>query len=247
MDLHNKSGCYILIKEQDFQISPFRVKIGMSEKNVIKRITSAAEYRNAHILSVRMLLNAATCEKELIKEFHNTYKNVAQSEKGSYGSETFEIVDNDIVKCITLFNEICNKYVDVKIDEFVEVVENNTYFNIETFTANGEEFAKCTYNELELYVRKKDKFMNASKLCAKYGKQFTKLKKSKAWKNEYMEGYEDGKDVYLLTNEYHPYSGYYVNPRLINIVAMWSLNIHLVDTNQFCYNDFIKDILKRLY
>ena len=104
----------------------------------------------------------------------------------------------------------------------------------ETLDVQGETFFKCKYNELELIIRKKDNFMNASKLCAKYGKRFSNLKATDVWNNEYMKGYKDGKDIYLLDAKYKLVQGYYVNPRLINIIAQWC------STD---YREFVTDVM----
>ena len=90
----HKGGCYLLIKEQDFGITPPRVSIGMSENNVIK------DYQNTYVLSYHMLSKPAECEKELLEEFRKSFTSDA---------DTFEApLLEDAVK---LFNEICFKYI----------------------------------------------------------------------------------------------------------------------------------------
>lgn len=109
-DFTNKGGCYLLIKEQDFGITPPRVKVGMSEKNVIKdRICKAKDYQNAYVLSCHMLSKPVECEKELLEEFRKNFTSITSASVGSSGAETFET--QSIEDAVKLFDEICFKYI----------------------------------------------------------------------------------------------------------------------------------------
>ena len=94
---------------------------------------------------------------------------------------------------------------------------------------NNEEFIKGTYNGIEIYIRKSDGFINATKLCISAKRDFRTFKRSKRWSSifQYYLKFECRKDVqnctplYELKNGYNLMQGQYITPDLIHFVAEW--------------------------
>ena len=100
--------------------------------------------------------------------------------------------------------------------------------------SNNEKFIKDTYNGIAVIIREKDGFINGSKLCYQFNrKKIYHLFENKTW-NIYFEefkkeyGYLEGArnseyPIYELRNGYiSDVSGIYVDPRLINYIAIWA-------------------------
>ena len=98
-----------------------------------------------------------------------------------------------------------------------------------TLTENNEEFIRGTYNGIEIFIRQKDGFINATKLCSSGGRDFNTFKRSQRWRKiiQYYEKYERPKDLqncrplYELRKDYNLMQGQYINPDLIHFVAEW--------------------------
>ena len=57
------------------------------------------------------------CEQEIIRVFTDKFELVAEDEDGNFGKETFR---GNIYEMIKLFQEVCNKYINIEWD-----VKNN--------------------------------------------------------------------------------------------------------------------------
>ena len=123
-----------------------------------------------------------------------------------------------------------------------------------TIIENDEEFVQITYNAVSIYQRKKDGYINATKLCSDAGRDFRTLKRSKRWNDiiNYYLSNEISKDVqnctplYELKKSYNQMQGQYITPDLIHFVAEW-LNIeysfkvkHIMDS----VNEKVHEVLQ---
>lgn len=116
-------------------------------------------------------------------------------------------------------------------------------------TAKNETFIIHTYNDLEVVYRQSDMYINAGKLCKSQGKDVKRLFATDYWKNEVIPAYaeyisekitkpenrprsEDSNSdentsenelvlFYKLDSGYREFQGFYVHPKLINIIAQW--------------------------
>ena len=105
------------------------------------------------------------------------------------------------------------------------------------FQANGESFTRGTYNGISVIIRDKDGYINATEMCRQFGKRFAKINENHAWQEYYKEfqreysalpelgvhrptsfSYQINKG--LSTNQNY-LRGTYVDPRLINYIAIW--------------------------
>ena len=98
------------------------------------------------------------------------------------------------------------------------------------FNCNNETFTRGTYNGISVIIRDKDGFINATEMCKQFNKRFAKINENHAWlayleafKAEYEVLPEMGQPIYELkkgmTNDLR---GSYVNPKLINYIAIWA-------------------------
>ena len=101
--------------------------------------------------------------------------------------------------------------------------------------SNNERFIKDTYNGIAVIIREKDGFVNGSKLCYQFGKNkaIYHLFENKTWGIYFEEfkleyGYLGGarnsvNPIYELKNGYiSDVTGIYVDPRLVNYIAIWA-------------------------
>ncbi|KAI5512647.1 hypothetical protein TVAGG3_0752620, partial [Trichomonas vaginalis G3] len=105
-----------------------------------------------------------------------------------------------------------------------------------TFTnkSNGETFTKGTYNGIEVLRRDKDGYINATKMCQQFRKDFRRLLENKSWE-EYFKAfceeytnprkqrvafYTKFMQEFLMKSK--QVRGMYVDPRLVNYIAMWA-------------------------
>ena len=94
---------------------------------------------------------------------------------------------------------------------------------------NDEEFVKGTYNGIEIYIRKSDGFINATRLCNSGGRDFSTFKRSQRWRKiiqyyekfECQKGLQNCRSLYELKKGYNLMQGQYINPDLIHFVAEW--------------------------
>ena len=110
----------------------------------------------------------------------------------------------------------------------VEQVKNNI------IKCNNEVFIRSTYNTINIIIRKKDKFVNATQMCNQFNRRFRKIYENHAWQEYYEEfkqeyynkrlGPEMGQvPKYEIKKGYlKELRGMYVDPRLINYIAMWA-------------------------
>ena len=96
--------------------------------------------------------------------------------------------------------------------------------------SNREQFIKGTYNKIMVIIRKKDGFINATHMCNQFNKKFRKIFENHAWQSYYKEfcveysvSPEMGEQLYRLQNGVsNDLRGTYVNPLLINYIAIWA-------------------------
>ncbi|KAI5508134.1 hypothetical protein TVAGG3_0684720, partial [Trichomonas vaginalis G3] len=105
-----------------------------------------------------------------------------------------------------------------------------------TFTnkSNGETFTKGTYNGIEVLRRDKDGYINATKICQQFRKDFRRLLENKSWEEYFKAFCEEytnprktaGCFLYKIhagiPDEIKQVRGMYVDPRLVNYIAMWA-------------------------
>ena len=114
---------------------------------------------------------------------------------------------------------------------------------VELLVSKNSEFITGTYNGIEVIIRKSDGFINATKLCNQFNKRFKKINENHSWQAYYNEfcvdlgvGPEMGRLVYELkkgvSNEYR---GSYVDPRLINYIAIWASPHYAVYVEKILY------------
>lgn len=95
---------------------------------------------------------------------------------------------------------------------------------------NNETFIKGTYNGIEVIIREKDGFINATKMCKQFNKRFAKINENHAWQaylRRFLEEYrcvpELGHVSYELKKGFNKETtGTYIEPRLINYIAIWA-------------------------
>ena len=93
-----------------------------------------------------------------------------------------------------------------------------------TITENNEEFIQSTYNGISVYQRKKDGFINVTKLCFDGGRDFRTFKRSKRW-NEIIQYYlkfeavQNCTPIYELRKSYNLMQGQFLIPDLVHFVA----------------------------
>ena len=121
-----------------------------------------------------------------------------------------------------------------------------------TITENNEEFIQSTYNGISVYQRKKDGFINVTKLCFDGGRDFRTFKRSKRW-NEIIQYYlkfeavQNCTPIYELRKSYNLMQGQFLIPDLVHFVAEWisleySFTVkHIMDS----INDKVHDVLEK--
>lgn len=97
--------CYLLqvLAESKTQTPIF--KIGRSD-DILQRLQSE-HYRNARIICVREVNNAASCEREIIETFKRRFRQVTSGRTTSIGTEYFEGNEEDVIR---MFDFICSRY-----------------------------------------------------------------------------------------------------------------------------------------
>lgn len=100
----------------------------------------------------------------------------------------------------------------------------------QNIVCNNEAFIKGTYNGINVIIRKKDGYINATKMCEQFNKRFRKIFENHAWQafyNEFLIEYcvspEMGEPIYELKKGYtNEIRGTYVDSKLINYIAFWA-------------------------
>lgn len=99
-----------------------------------------------------------------------------------------------------------------------------------TISCNNETFTRGSYNGISVIRRDSDGFINATDMCKQFGKRFAKINENHAWL-QYLEAFkskyyglpEMGDLTYILRKGYiNDLQGTYVDPRLINYIAIWA-------------------------
>ena len=98
---------------------------------------------------------------------------------------------------------------------------------------NGETFTRGTYNGISVIIHDSDGFINATSMCKQFGRKFAKINENHAWlaylerfEQEYSTIPEMGGWSYQLNkgipDKLKQLRGTYVNPKLINYIAIWA-------------------------
>lgn len=103
---------------------------------------------------------------------------------------------------------------------------------------NGETFKRGTYNGISVLIHEKTGFINGTEMCKQFGKRFRKIFENHAWQeyfNEFVKEFsaspEKGEQsktefLYQLNKGFSVRENYlrgtYVDPRLINYIAIWA-------------------------
>ena len=130
-------------------------------------------------------------------------------------------------------------------------------------TACGEKFVNGSYNGISILIREKDGYVNATKLCNQFRKEFRHIKRNQSWHefyNEFVKEYV-GRDknpdlIYELKKGFsNDYSGIYVHPKLINTISFWvnpkyavyvSKIMDLINERNQIENNSLDDTIKQL-
>lgn len=103
---------------------------------------------------------------------------------------------------------------------------------------NGETFKRGTYNGISVLIHEKTGFINATEMCKQFGKRFAKINENHAYQ-EYLKAFQEEfyalpkmgvqsepKILYQLNKGFSVRENYlrgtYVDPRLINYIAIWA-------------------------
>jgi hypothetical protein len=94
-----------------------------------------------------------------------------------------------------------------------------------------------TYNEVDILIREKDDYLNASKVCEDHGKKFEDLANTEQWKEDIqvckLFNPTVNKAVYTLNeNNNNVMTGIYVHPKLTHTVI------------EFCDDDYAKKVVQ---
>ena len=114
---------------------------------------------------------------------------------------------------------------------------------VELLVSKNSEFIAGSYNGIEVIIRKSDGYINAKKLCKQFNKKFRKIFENSSWQayfNEFCKeyGFHSEKDgvIYELKKGYsQQYSGNYIDPRLINYIAIWASPHYAVCVRKIMY------------
>ena len=122
--------------------------------------------------------------------------------------------------------------------------------------ANGAEtFTRGTYNGIEVFVRDVDGYVNATEMCRQFNKRFRKIYENHAWQAYYEEFKNEysvipGDEFMYQLNKGIPdklkfLRGTYVDPRLINYIAIWASPKYAIKVGKVMdsINDKVHDIL----
>ena len=97
-------------------------------------------------------------------------------------------------------------------------------------SSDNEVFIRGMYNKINIIIRKKDGFVNATHMCKQFNKKFRKIFENHSWqqfleefKREYEVCRNSGEPVYqLLKGVNNEIKGSYVDPRIVNFLAFWA-------------------------
>jgi hypothetical protein len=117
--------------------------------------------------------------------------------------------------------------------------------NLEQVTDNNETFTRGTYNGTAIIRRNKDGSINATAMCKQFKRRFAKIHENHAW----LEYFEEFKTQYttlpkmggfinvINSGVTKDYRGSYVDPRLINYIAIWASPKYAVSVGEnYGYN-----------
>ena len=139
-------------------------------------------------------------------------------------------------------------------------MSNNVEHN--KIKCNDETFTRGTYNGISVIIRDKDGFINATDMCNQFNKKFRKMFENLAWqayyaefKREYTTCRNSGEcsdDEFLYTinkgipNDLKFLRGTYVDPRLINYIAIWTSPKYAITVGKIMdsINEKVHEVLK---
>jgi len=132
--------------------------------------------------------------------------------------------------------------------------------------SNGEDFTEGEYNGIKVLKRKSDGFINATKMCNQFGKNFRKIFQNDSF-HEYFEEFsleyaknttrqDYGGFIYELGKGYaKAVAGTYVDKRMINYIAIWAspkyavkvgIIMDALDEKNQLTNQTLEDTIKQL-
>ena len=96
-------------------------------------------------------------------------------------------------------------------------------------TSTDETFTRGTYNGIPVIIHDKDGFINATDMCKhEFDKKFEKIYENYSWQ-QYLKQFkanyyanQDKEPLYRLRHHEDEVRGTYVDPRLINYIAIWA-------------------------
>ena len=127
---------------------------------------------------------------------------------------------------------------------------------------NNETFTRGTYNGISVLIRDKDGYINATDMCNQLNKRFRKIFENHAWqqyfeafKAEYYArpemGEQEKEPIYQLNKGFsvknNNLRGTYVDPRLVNYIAIWASPIYAIYVGKIMdsINDKVHDVLEK--
>ena len=102
--------------------------------------------------------------------------------------------------------------------------------NVELLIFKNSEFITGSYNGIVIIIRQCDGFINATKFCNQFNKKFNKIHENQSWRAYFNEFCLDiGVEPFSVQLVYElkkgvsfDFRGTYVDPRLINYIAIWA-------------------------
>ncbi|KAH0785179.1 N1R/p28-like protein [Histomonas meleagridis] len=119
---------------------------------------------------------------------------------------------------------------------------------------NGEKFVRGTYNGIAVLIREKDGFINATEMCKQFNKRYAKINENHSWQ-EYYKAFCDEYTTLPKMGGFHyvlnsgvtkDLRGTYVDPRLINYIAIWASPKYAITVGKIMdsINDKVHEVLE---
>ena len=126
----------------------------------------------------------------------------------------------------------------------------------------NKSFTKGTYNGISVIFNDEDGFINATEMCSQFNKRFRKIFENHAWQ-EYFKafsceystrpdkgGWSNDEFMYKINqgipDKYKFLRGTYVDPRLINYIAIWASPAYAIYVGKIMdsVNDKVHEVLQ---
>ena len=125
---------------------------------------------------------------------------------------------------------------------------------------NGKSFTKGTYNGVSVIFNDEDGFINATYMCKQFNKRFAKINENHAWQSYFQAfneeyyarpkmGGQEKTPMYQLNKGFsvkqNELRGTYVDPRLINYIAIWASPTYAIYVGKIMdsINDKVHEVL----